>query len=101
MPPATNRIDEPLKPAEIDALRLMAEGLSMDAAAEKLFITAYTVKSRLRTAYRKLGARNMASAVHRAHLAGYLGEREIRAEDLARAAVEHGLVVYLQPREAR
>jgi DNA-binding NarL/FixJ family response regulator len=53
---ATHAIDDPLTPAEIDVLRLVAGGNSNKQIADKLGITEDTVKGRLRNILSKLGA---------------------------------------------
>ncbi|MEE6283335.1 helix-turn-helix transcriptional regulator [Georgenia sp. MJ170] len=45
----------PLSEAEIEVLRLLREGLPRDEMAARLFLSVNTVKSQLRSAYRKLG----------------------------------------------
>jgi DNA-binding NarL/FixJ family response regulator len=53
---ATHAIDDPLTPAEIDVLRLVAGGNSNKQIADKLGLTEDTVKGRLRNILSKLGA---------------------------------------------
>jgi DNA-binding CsgD family transcriptional regulator len=67
-PPAPG--SEPLTPREIEVLALLAEGLSNDEIAERLFVTANTVKTHLSHAYAKLGATSRTSAVARARAMG-------------------------------
>jgi DNA-binding NarL/FixJ family response regulator len=53
---AAHSTDDPLTPAEIDVLRLVAAGNSNKRIADKLGITEDTVKGRLRNILSKLGA---------------------------------------------
>lgn len=46
----------PLTDAEVDVLRLLRLGLTREEMAERLFVSVNTVKTHLRSAYRKLGA---------------------------------------------
>ncbi|MPV48500.1 hypothetical protein GCG21_00435 [Pseudactinotalea sp. HY160] len=55
-----------LSQSEQRALTLLAEGMPLAAAASRMFISTNTVKSQLRSAYRKLGVHNRAEAVARA-----------------------------------
>lgn len=55
-----------LSPSEHKALALLAEGMPLAAAARRMFVSANTIKSQLRSAYRKLGAHNREEAVMRA-----------------------------------
>jgi DNA-binding NarL/FixJ family response regulator len=48
---------------ECDVLSLVAEGLSNQEIAERLFVTGNTLKSYIRSAYRKVGVRTRAQAV--------------------------------------
>ncbi len=45
----------PLTEAEVDVLRLLRDGLTREEMAERLFLSVNTVKTQLRSAYRKLG----------------------------------------------
>jgi len=56
-----------LSERELDVLRLAAEGLDQRQIGEQLFISYNTVKSHLKTAYRKLGVSSRAAAVRRLH----------------------------------
>ena len=56
---------EELSDRELDVLRLAAEGLDQRQIGEQLFISYNTVKSHLKTAYRKLGVTSRAQAVQR------------------------------------
>ncbi len=48
---------------EAEVLALAADGLTNRAIAERLFLSAHTVKTHLGNVYGKLGARNRAEAV--------------------------------------
>jgi len=48
-------LEAPLSEAEIDVLRLLRDGLTREEMAERLFLSVNTVKTQLRSAYRKLG----------------------------------------------
>ncbi len=55
-----------LSPRETEVLRLVAEGLTNDDIAHRLFISSVTVKVHLRHIYRKLGVRNRTEATRHA-----------------------------------
>jgi DNA-binding CsgD family transcriptional regulator len=57
--------DVGLSPREREVLALMAEGLGNAAIAERLVVSASTVKSHVRSVLRKLGAVNRADAIAR------------------------------------
>ncbi|GAB2715778.1 response regulator transcription factor [Streptomyces bullii] len=67
-PPAVAR----LAPREVDVLACVATGATNAAVAERLGVTAETVKAYLRSAMRKLGARTRGEAVVAARRAGWL-----------------------------
>ncbi|WP_067196684.1 helix-turn-helix transcriptional regulator [Microbacterium sp. XT11] len=58
-----------LTPRELAVLRALARSGSVNDIAAELYVSANTVKSQLRSVYRKLGARNrdeaLAAAIHR------------------------------------
>src|SRR6478609_50165 len=56
-------LGEPLTEREIDVLRMMQGSLSLHEISVELYLSANTVKSHARTAYRKLGAHSRADAV--------------------------------------
>jgi LuxR family maltose regulon positive regulatory protein len=57
---------EPLSERELDVLQLIAEGLSNQDIAERLFISLHTVKWHTGNIYGKLGVKNRTQAVARA-----------------------------------
>ncbi|MFN8639692.1 MAG: LuxR C-terminal-related transcriptional regulator [Dehalococcoidia bacterium] len=57
---------------ELGILRLMAEGLTARAAAERLGLSARTVSNHLQQVYQKLGAHSRTEAIHLARTAGLL-----------------------------
>jgi DNA-binding NarL/FixJ family response regulator len=59
---ATHATDDPLTPAEIDVLRLIASGHGNKQIADKLGITEDTVKGRVRNILSKLGANDRTHA---------------------------------------
>ncbi len=63
---------EPLTEREREVLRLAGELLSTEEIADKLFISVNTVKTHLRTSFRKLGVGDRRDAVRRAREAGLL-----------------------------
>jgi ATP/maltotriose-dependent transcriptional regulator MalT len=60
---------------EIDVLGLLAQGCSYAAIGERLGISAHTVASHIKNAYRKLGVHCAAAAVMRAVELQLLGPR--------------------------
>ncbi|HTU16038.1 MAG TPA: LuxR C-terminal-related transcriptional regulator [Solirubrobacterales bacterium] len=63
---------EPLSKAELRILPLLEHGSSRAAIAEELFLSVNTVKTHMRSIYRKLGAGSREDAVARARMAGLL-----------------------------
>ena len=63
---------EPLTNRELDVLNLLAQRLSNKEIADKLFISATTVKGHLQNIYGKLNVRNRLEAVKKAHNLGIL-----------------------------
>jgi DNA-binding CsgD family transcriptional regulator len=51
---------------EMEVLRLLAEGLSNQQIANKLYLSANTVRAHLYTIYNKLGVSTRVAAVHQA-----------------------------------
>jgi LuxR family maltose regulon positive regulatory protein len=63
---------EPLSARELEVLRLIAQGLSNRAIAERLVIALSTVKGHTSNIYGKLGVHNRTQAVARARTLGFL-----------------------------
>lgn len=63
---------EPLSERETEVLRKAAELLSSEEIAAALYISANTVKTHLKSIYRKLSVTRRSEAVHRAHDLGVL-----------------------------
>ena len=59
-----------LSPAELRVLRVIASGVTRGEAAQELHLSTNTIKTHLRSAFRKLGVRNRDEAVARARLLG-------------------------------
>jgi DNA-binding NarL/FixJ family response regulator len=67
--------DSPLTPRELDVLRLLREGLSIDNMARRLVITERTVRAHVTAIKVKLDAANTAQAVARGFERGLLAAR--------------------------
>ena len=65
---APDTVGEPLTPREVDVLRMMQGTLSLQEISTELYLSANTVKTHARAAYRKLGAHSRAEAVRLARL---------------------------------
>jgi LuxR family maltose regulon positive regulatory protein len=65
-------VQEPLTNRERDVLRSLPRHLTNDEIARDLFVSVNTVKSHLRSIYRKLGVTSRAQAVRRARALGLL-----------------------------
>ncbi len=63
---------EPLTERELEILVLMADGLTNQDIADRLFISINTVKTHAKNIYSKLDVRNRAQAIVRAAEAGLL-----------------------------
>lgn len=63
---------EPLSERELEVLQLIAEGLSNQEVAQRLFITLGTVKWHTSNIYGKLGVKNRTQAVAQARALGIL-----------------------------
>ena len=59
-------VHELLSRREVEVLRMMATGMSISDAADRLFISVKTVKNHLSSIYRKLGCHDRSQAVLRA-----------------------------------
>ena len=53
----------PLSPREAEVLTLIAQGLSNQQIADRVYVSINSVKSYIRTAYRKIGAERRTQAV--------------------------------------
>ena len=62
--------------AELAVLRLLATDLSTRQMAEQLFLSPNTIRSHMRSLYRKLGVNARADAVARATSLGLLGQAQ-------------------------
>jgi DNA-binding CsgD family transcriptional regulator len=76
-PPGISAPVERLTRREQEVLRLAASGISVDAIAERLFVSPNTVKTHLTHTYAKLGARGRTDAVRSAMHFHYLTTDDI------------------------
>lgn len=60
-------LDDPLSERELEVLALLASGRTNSEIARDLFVTVGTIKSHTSNVYRKLGTRNRAETLARAH----------------------------------
>lgn len=58
-------LESPLSTAEVDAMRLLQQGLSRKEIAQQLFVSVNTIKSQLASAYRKLGVSDRVEALRK------------------------------------
>lgn len=70
--PAAGMAVEPLKPRELEVLRLAGRGLVNREIAAELGITTHTVKYHLKQVFQKLGVRRRSEALGRARALGFL-----------------------------
>ncbi len=63
-------VAEPLTRRELVVLEHLSEDVTLEEIATSLFVTRNTVKSQVRSLYRKLGVSTRADAVAWAHAAG-------------------------------
>ena len=63
----------PLSPAELRLLPYLRTHLTADRIAEQLFVSSWTVKTQVKSIYRKLGVSSRNDAVRRATTIGLLG----------------------------
>ena len=63
-------VSEPLTRRELVVLEHLSEDVTLEEIATTLFVTRNTVKSQVRSLYRKLGVSTRADAVAWAHAAG-------------------------------
>ena len=68
-----------LSPRELDVLRLIVNGYSNEEIARELYITINTVKTFIRTAYRKIGATKRTQAIIWGFTQGLLDESGVAA----------------------
>ncbi len=61
--PVKQTLLDPLSERELEILRLVAQGLSNGAIAERLFVTLGTVKKHLNNIYGKLGVESRTQAI--------------------------------------
>lgn len=66
---------EPLSDREVEVLRLIAEGLTNQEIADRLYLSLHTVKVHARNIYAKLGVKNRTQAVARGKALGILSDR--------------------------
>lgn len=71
-PPTAEMMVEPLSEREIEVLQLIAEGLSNQEIAQRLFLSLSTVKWHTSNIYGKLGVKNRTQAVAKARSLGIL-----------------------------
>ena len=71
-PPAPTGLVEPLRPQELEVLRLIAAGRSNAEIAATLVIAVSTVKWHINNIYGKLDVRSRTQAIARAHELGVL-----------------------------
>ena len=67
---ATDLLGEPLSPRERVVLAEMGEDVTLEDIARKLFVSRNTVKTQVRSIYRKIGASTRAEAAAWAAAAG-------------------------------
>jgi len=63
-------LPEPLSEREVEILELVAEGMSNDQIADRLYISPHTVKAHIRNIYAKLDVHNRAEAAAKARRLG-------------------------------
>jgi LuxR family maltose regulon positive regulatory protein len=73
--PASQPLVKPLTNRELDVLDLLAQRLSNEEIAEKLFVSTATVKSHLQNIYGKLEVGKRREAVEKAETLGILTQR--------------------------
>lgn len=66
------KFHDPPTDSQIQVLRFLAEGLSYEDIATKLFISVSTVKSHVTTLYAKWNVKNRVEAIKRGSMLGYL-----------------------------
>jgi LuxR family maltose regulon positive regulatory protein len=73
-PPPIAQLPEPISPRELDLIRLLPTRLTNQEIASELYVSLNTVKSHLRSIYRKLGATSRDGAIGRCRDLGLLDE---------------------------
>jgi LuxR family maltose regulon positive regulatory protein len=71
---AGSRLAEPLSSRELEVLPLIAEGLTNQEIAARLYLSLHTVKAHARTIYAKLGVSSRTQAVAKGRALGFLSE---------------------------
>ena len=71
---AGSRLAEPLSARELEVLPLIAEGLTNQEIAARLYLSLHTVKAHARTIYAKLGVSSRTQAVAKGRALGFLSE---------------------------
>ena len=71
-PAAGIRLAEPLSARELEVLPLIAEGLTNQEIAARLYLSLHTVKAHARTIYAKLGVSSRTQAVAKGRALGIL-----------------------------
>ncbi|MCW2982685.1 MAG: ATP-dependent transcriptional regulator, MalT-like, LuxR family, partial [Conexibacter sp.] len=89
-PAAVAPLEDPLSDRELTVLRYLPTLLSSTEIAGELFVTVNTVKSHLKSVYRKLGVRNRREAVERARDLGLIAVSGLSLERRAPEAVRRG-----------
>ena len=70
--PAADDLIEPLSERELEVLQLIAEGLTNQEVANRLYLSLHTVKVHARNIYGKLGVKNRTQAVAKGRALGIL-----------------------------
>ncbi len=73
-PDAEAGLIEPLSMRELEVLQVIAEGLSNQEVANRLYLSLHTVKVHARNIYAKLGAKNRTQAVAKGRTLGILSQ---------------------------
>ena len=71
-PAPGSRLAEPLSRRELEVLPLIAEGLTNQEIADRLFLSLHTVKAHARTIYAKLGVSSRTQAAAKGRALGLL-----------------------------
>jgi len=67
-----SQLVEPLSERELEVLQFIAEGLTNQEIATRLYLSLYTVKAHARNIYAKLGVKNRTQAVAKGKALGIL-----------------------------